>query len=141
MTNRLACLLGVLALLCLGCPKADDDCDEDDEGPYFIVPEGDSVPSRGPPTPLEVMEATCTWPCDAPGCIKAPGGKICQVRCKSDADCPAQSICVCEADGCSMSKREFIDEWPYTAENSCFPLLRGMENCRRKKNCCNPRAR
>src|SRR5512140_2527479 len=96
VTSRLPCLAGVLALLSLGCPKGGDDVDEADEPTYFSAPGGNFFPSKGPPTPLEVLEAQCVWPCDAPGCIKAPGGKICQVRCETDADCPAQSICICE---------------------------------------------
>jgi len=137
LLNRPARFLGLLVLLAVACTKACGDSDEADdpcEPTYFS--DSDGVGPIKHPTPLEVMEAKCTWPCDAPGCIKAPGRRVCQVRCETDADCPAQSICVCEADGCSFRRGDFFDI--PIAENSCFPLLPGMtdplEECRREKN-------
>ena len=139
--NRPARLLGVLVLSALACTKACGDPDEADdsfEPTYFPVSGGVGPVKVKHPTPLDVMEAKCTWPCNASGCVKAPGGSVCQVRCEKDADCPAESICVCEADGCSYGTGNFAGDWPI-AENSCFPLLPGMtdalEECRREKNC------
>lgn len=134
--NRPACLLGVLVLSVLACTKACGDSDEADdpcEPTYFS--DSDGVGPVNHPTPLEVMEAKCTWPCDAPGCIKARVEKACQVRCESDADCPAQSICVCEAEGCSLGKKNLVSGWENTAKNSCTQLLPGMETYRRRKEC------
>lgn len=140
LLNRPARFLGLLMLSAVACTKTcgdSDDADDSSESAYFPVPLAPVDHSKDPPTPLEILEAKCKWPCDAPGCIKAPGRSVCQVRCETDADCPAQSICVCEADGCSFGRGEFFDI--PIAENSCFPLLPGMtdslEECRREKNC------
>ncbi len=136
MTTRLTCLLGAL-LLCLACSKSCDNSDDSYEPTYFHVAGAGPIEVKHP-TPLEAMEAKCTWPCDAHGCIKAPDREVCQVRCETDADCPAESICVCEADGCSWGRGNIISG-PLIAENSCHPLLPGMaeaiEQCRREKNC------
>ncbi len=137
--NRPACLLGVLVLSVLACTKACGDSDEADDSfePTYFSDSHREGPKH--PTPLEIMEAKCTWPCNAPGCVRAPGGSVCQVRCEKDADCPAGSVCVCEADGCSWGTGKFVDEWPFTAENSCIQLLPpdvdALKECRREKNC------
>lgn len=91
------------------------------------------------PTPLEIAQAKCKWPCDAPGCAKPLNGDHCLVTCNADSDCPQGSICVCESDKCSIGAANIRSYRWVEGVPSCFPLMPGLADalaeCRREGNC------
>lgn len=132
---------GVLGLVLFSCTNSGGSSDSSGSS---ASPSGGTVQSSRPlaardATALDAAEAKCAWPCDAAGCVKARSGHRCLVRCEADADCPAQSICLCENDKCSLGVANLRDELPTAVEGSCYPLdpalVQVVEECRREKNC------
>lgn len=140
--SKLNHLAGVFALASLlSCSNTGGNPDASASG---AVPSGQpprEISSRmeRQPTALDAMEAKCAWPCAGPGCVKARSGNRCLIGCGADIDCPAQSICLCENDKCSLGVENIRDELPAAVEGSCYPLdaplAQILEECRRRKNC------
>lgn len=133
--------VGLLALALFSCTNSGGGSDSSGSSasPSGVTAQGSRPLAAREPTALDLAEAKCAWPCDAAGCVKARSGHRCLVRCGADAECPTQSICLCENDKCSLGLANIRDEQPTAVEGSCYPLdpplAQVVEECRRDKNC------